>query len=86
MLLRTDIVIFQFDFEFTSYLLLFREKVRVFTTLLGHKSSVASIKHLLQNIGVSSLTTTEFCQVRLSRSSHFIQFCRYRFLKKSLHI
>jgi hypothetical protein len=40
-----------------------RDRVVVFTTLLGHKSSLTSIKQLLNSKGVTSLTTTEFCQV-----------------------
>lgn len=45
----------------------YRNRVLVFTTLLGHKSSLAAVKQLLKSEGAASLSTTEFCQGRTMR-------------------
>nr|SVE74124.1 EOG090X04JL [Daphnia barbata] len=49
--------------------------VRLFTTMVGHKSSVAPIKALLQEAGASSWNETEFYQGRTTRWGLAWTFC-----------
>jgi len=44
-----------------------RDQVVIFTTMLGHKSSVAPVKKMLSSLGVSSLACTELCQGKTMR-------------------
>jgi len=46
---------------------LVKDKVCIFTTLCGHKSSVVPIKQYLTSLGVASQTNTEFCQGKTMR-------------------
>jgi len=46
---------------------LVQQQVKIFSTLLGHKSSLLPVKHYLQDLGVTTVTTTEFCQGRCMR-------------------
>nr|SVE83602.1 EOG090X04JL [Daphnia pulex] len=49
--------------------------VRMFTTMLGHKSSLAPIILLLKEAGASSWSETEFCQGRTTRWGLAWTFC-----------
>lgn len=44
-----------------------KDKVKIFTVLLGHKASVCLVKKLLVGTQVSSLVTTQFCQGKTMR-------------------
>ncbi|XP_069684190.1 U6 small nuclear RNA (adenine-(43)-N(6))-methyltransferase [Periplaneta americana] len=44
-----------------------RNTVRVYTTMVGHKSSLKCLKSELEKIGASSFTHTEFCQGHTTR-------------------
>lgn len=44
-----------------------RTSVKIFTVLLGHKSSLSPVKQQLVSQGVPSLVTTEFCQGKTMR-------------------
>lgn len=44
-----------------------RERIRVYTTMLGHKSSVQRILHMLSAAGITNNATTEFCQGQTTR-------------------
>nr|CAG4643884.1 EOG090X04JL [Lepidurus arcticus] len=39
-----------------------KDQIRIFTTMLGHKSSVNPVKQALGNTQVASISSTEFCQ------------------------
>ena len=43
------------------------DKVKIFTVLLGHKSSLSPLKQCLSSAQVTSLVTTEFCQGKTMR-------------------
>lgn len=40
----------------------FRDRVSIFTTMLGHKASLAPISQELKTIGITNMCTSEFCQ------------------------
>ena len=40
---------------------------RIFTTMVGHKSSIAPILKMIEEAGASTWTRTEFCQGRTMR-------------------
>eukprot|EP00088_Acartia_fossae_P049221 TRINITY_DN5410_c0_g1_i17.p1 TRINITY_DN5410_c0_g1~~TRINITY_DN5410_c0_g1_i17.p1 ORF type:complete len:526 (-),score=101.23 TRINITY_DN5410_c0_g1_i17:137-1714(-) len=44
-----------------------KNRVKIFSTLCGHKSSLVPIKQYLTALGVKSLATTEFCQGKTMR-------------------
>ena len=44
-----------------------KHKVKIYTVLLGHKSSLSPVKHILANLRAASFTTTEFCQGKTMR-------------------
>ena len=48
---------------------------RIFTTMLGHKSSLSPIIALLKEAGASSWSETEFCQGRTTRWGLAWTFC-----------
>ena len=44
-----------------------KHKVKIYTVLLGHKSSLSPVKQFLVTMGAASITTTEFCQGKTMR-------------------
>lgn len=44
-----------------------RERIRVYTTMLGHKSSVQRILHMLSTADITNIATSEFCQGQTTR-------------------
>lgn len=44
-----------------------KERIKVFTTMLGHKSSLAAVETRLKTNGIWNYSTTEFCQGRTTR-------------------
>lgn len=44
-----------------------RERIQVFTTMLGHKTSVTKMLSVLNLIGITNFCQTEFCQGRTTR-------------------
>lgn len=44
-----------------------KEKVKVFTSMLGKKSSLTAVKEYLESKGIRNLISTEFCQGRTTR-------------------
>lgn len=44
-----------------------RQRIRVYTTMLGHKSSVQRILNMLSTANITNIATTEFCQGQTTR-------------------
>lgn len=45
----------------------FSDRVKIFSSMLGHKSSVATISEYLKGKGILNFTSTEFCQGNTTR-------------------
>lgn len=58
-----------------------KEQVKIYTTKVGHKSSLDAIKKHLREAGVKSFKQTEFCQGHTTRWGLAWTFCNYN-LKK----
>nr|CAG4643145.1 EOG090X04JL [Ilyocryptus agilis] len=52
-----------------------KSSVKIFTTMVGHKSSIGPIKAMLKEAGALSWTDTEFCQGRTMRWALAWTFC-----------
>lgn len=44
-----------------------RHRIRIFTTMLGHKTSVAKMLTVLNSLNITNIAQTEFCQGRTTR-------------------
>lgn len=47
--------------------LVLKDRIKIYTSMLGKKSSLASVKNYLKEKGVTNFITTEFCQGRTTR-------------------
>lgn len=66
-----EVVINGGEIEFISKIIeesvKFKNKIKIFTTMVGHKNSLPHLKSKLRNVDVTSFKQTEFCQGHTTR-------------------
>lgn len=67
------------EVEFVAKLIkeseLLKDRIAIYSTMIGHKSSLNALKKLLRNVNVVSFKQTEFCQGHTTRWGLAWTFC-----------